>query len=76
MKKWRVDYAYRKGGEYFEDSVFIEAFHVDGVLYDANAILAGKSIDGGWDEKTENGFIRRYKIGNVGIVCEADEEVF
>ena len=73
MKKWRIDYAYRVGGEYKEDSAFVIAMGIKSALSDANMGLSARAYKDNWDVNSSGD---RYMIWNIGIVAEADDEVF
>ena len=76
MKKWRVDYAYRINGEYREDEIYVIAKDMDGVLAEANSVLAVKAFQGLWDViKDRETDCHAYMIWNIGIMMDADDEV-
>lgn len=76
MKNWKVEYAYRKNGEYFEDSIFVRAPYLDSAYREASVALSGMSWAKNWDEVHNGRFCDRFLIWNIGLVAEADEEVF
>ena len=76
MKKWKVDYAYRVGGKYCEDDMFVIAMYADKVLAEANSILNLKAYELGWDVIDNGCYHDRFFVWNIGLVAEADEEVF
>ena len=76
MKEWRVDYAYRLNGKYVEESMFVFARDIGGVIKEAESVLNVKAFQGLWDVvKDSETYCHSYVIWNVGIMAEAHEEV-
>lgn len=75
MKKWRVDYAFRKDGTYTEAEMFVIATSIYSVISEANAVLNKKAWDEKWDTVDRGPYRIRYEIWNVGLMADADEEV-
>lgn len=76
MKKWRIDYAFRKDGEYTEDYIVVWEMYADKALSKANSILNFKACELGWDLKDNRHYHDRFMIWNIAIIAEADEEIF
>lgn len=72
MKNWKVDYAYRKDGKYFEGTMTVTAVSITAAIGSVEVALFTKAYEGDWDWKEG----RRFVIWNAGIVADADEEVF
>ena len=76
MKNWKVDYAYRKDGKYHDDSMIVVAMSAEGAIREATSVLNGRAWNEAWTAKMTPDSYRSYMIWNVGIIADADEEVF
>ena len=75
MKKWRIDYAYRKDGKYCEGEIFLEAMTIDEALGKANSALLAEGLEGGWDATDKIASYNGFTVWNIGIMADADDEV-
>ena len=75
MKKWRIDYAYRKNGEYKEGELFVIGMYIDAAISEANSVLNGMAWKDDWDVKDNGHYHDRFMIWNIGIMMDADDEV-